>query len=428
MAAPKNKPPFFFRDVFYRSLAEACEKLSVEPTYVYNLKRRKKLSDADALEYCLQYRENHPTIKGQEKKGRKRAVEINGRQYESYGEALAAYGIPRISVTSCMQRENRDFQAAMMKMIMKKYDLHLHDLKFEHSSIVSLSDPEKGLSNPQKKFYHDIKPYFEEAEIITSNQNPGFKLQYRTPQKVITCYAYFSGKTLGVIVPELMTGQAPSMDLFNKINAYNQISGACSIGYHSGCVSASTVFDFATYYHRLFPKALFAFLDKCSGFLSGQTLLEDCLYPQSLIPLQSPQEELTEDQFKSYVALKSEVQTVQCYHFGEQVYFSYPLLLADNEPVDCYSAYGIHSHKMIVPDLIQTVASRELLEMILQFNYYFAGCKLWHDGERLSASWETEGESKGFFKKSCHFPLRRFLNSCWFFSQRLYAPTKQKEA
>lgn len=428
MAAPKNKPPFFFRGVFYRSLAEACEKLNVEPTYVYNLKRRKNLSDADALEYCLQHREEHSTIKGQKRKGRKKACEINGRQYESYGEALSAYGIPRISVTSCMQRENKDFQTAMMKMIMKKYDLHLHDLKFDRSSIVSIIDPEKDLSNPQKKFYHDIKPYFEEAEIITSNQNPGFKLQYRTPQKVITCYIYFSGKTLGVLVPELMTGQTPSMNLFSKLNSYNQHSGACSFGYQMGTVRASAVFDYSNYYHELFQKTLLPFFKKCSDFLQGKGSPAKQIYPQDLVLVQSPQEELTEDQLKSYDALKAEVQTVQCYHSGCQVLFAYPLLLDNRAPVDCYSIYGLRSHKMVIPDLIQTVASQELLEMILQFNYYFAGCKLWHDGERISASWETEGESKGFFPKSCHVPLRRFLNSCWFFSQRLYAPPRQKEA
>lgn len=414
MSETKENAAFYFRGVFYRSLSEACETMGVEPTYVYNIKQKEHITGEEALEHLLQYRSAN---RGKAKpiNGRRIKISINGRQYDSYADALAAYKIPRITVTSYMQRSHKDFRTALMTMIMRKYELHIHDLEFDLHNLAPVTDW-NNIKLRTQKFYQKICDSFEEIEALQSNSKLVLKIIY----KKITCYVYFFAWTsIGIIVPELMTKQPPSKELFLRINTFNKNTESISFGYQNGVVNASTIFDLKAF-SNLFLTALFDFLNTCSDFLDGKDAPQKKDFSQQDFSIvQNPQEKLSSEQLRAYNAMKDAVQTVQCSQHGEQLLFSYPLLLENRDPAECFSIYDPHFHRMFVPEILKASYSEELMQLILQFNYQFSGCKIWYDQERLSASWKLVWKARGGFEKILTTPLHRFLNSIWFFSQRL---------
>ena len=96
--------------ISYKSIYEAATALGINPSQVYETRKRSKVSPAEAIRLVLER-------SGREKKPSHRAMPcvVAGVEYPSREAAIMAYHLPRITVYSRMERENISFEEALVR-------------------------------------------------------------------------------------------------------------------------------------------------------------------------------------------------------------------------------------------------------------------------------------------------------------------------
>lgn len=102
---------FEYNGIHYNSLYEAANTLGFPPAQLYELRKRHNLSPAAAIELAIKNREQ----KGVRPARHVRRCIIDGVEYESREAAIKAYGIPRITIYSRMEREGISFEEALSR-------------------------------------------------------------------------------------------------------------------------------------------------------------------------------------------------------------------------------------------------------------------------------------------------------------------------
>ena len=94
----------------YKSIYEAATALGINPSQVYEVRKRSKVSPSEAIRLVLER-------SGKERKPGYRAIPcvVAGVEYASREAAIMAYHVPRITVYSRMERENISFEEALIR-------------------------------------------------------------------------------------------------------------------------------------------------------------------------------------------------------------------------------------------------------------------------------------------------------------------------
>jgi len=100
-----------YNGVQYTSLYAAAEALGLAPSRLYDLRKKKNLSPAEAIEYAL----THLAKAGKGDSPNANPCVVEGVTYPSREAAMQAYRIPRITVYSRMEREGISFEEALIR-------------------------------------------------------------------------------------------------------------------------------------------------------------------------------------------------------------------------------------------------------------------------------------------------------------------------
>lgn len=411
MRTSERKPLIAFQGKLYTSLSQAAEDIGLAPTAAYRIKKEHEFTNEEVLQY---YVEQQNKSGGQRRKshGRNKSVVIDGVEYASYTEALRAYHIPRVTVTSKMRRKNIDFETALMEIISPK-EKNVSLLDFDSSFVEPISIETASLTKPQTAFLHSVEKYFQNVQVITYKGLSGIQFDVPLNSKVsVFCYTLFSETVIWLFIPDIPTSD---QNVLTRINLFNRERDNCCFGYRDGKISASWALDVGYAYPKFLLRPLSLFLDECSHFCSDEEdpEIKVKIISANLIPGEEINSLLSPDQEKTYKALKDTVQTVSILKEGDVLVFSFPFFFKEDSPTDCFLYYQIRSHKLVIPKLISGVnESQELYERILAFNQHFVGCKIWFKNDHIGASWNVEGATKGFFGNVGPAVLNRFLEGC----------------
>jgi len=109
-AAGGNSIEVEYDGIPYKSIYEAATALGINPSQVYETRKRNKVSPTEAIRLVLER-------KGKGRKPSHRAIPcvVAGVEYESREAAIMAYHLPRITVYSRMERENISFEEALIR-------------------------------------------------------------------------------------------------------------------------------------------------------------------------------------------------------------------------------------------------------------------------------------------------------------------------
>lgn len=411
-----KKPLIAFQGKFYTSLAQAAEDIGLAPSAAYRLKKKRGFSDEEVLCYYAERRGGEESVKRDS--GRKKAVTINGILYASYTEALHAYQIPRVTVTSRMRRKKVDFETALTSLLAQKDTTLDTRIYFDPAQVSPLD--EQQLSILQKNFYQDLRNAFCDIHVIAQGIYSGFQISIPLMgSHIIDCFILFSGKDIQFIVPTLPCQIQDREPLIRFIHTFNRCVKNCRVGYEHGSVMASWVIDRPALYHKFMIRMLAEFLNGCGQFALGRVTPIHITIPDARDTL--PPIALDQEQRKTYETLKEELQEVSILKTGDSIAFSSPVSFDHRQPIPCYILYQIRSHTMIIPSLIPyTKMDPDIEELALAFNRQYMGCKLWADEFGISASWNVDGATKGFFEHTGQDSIRRFLASVKAFLERIF--------
>lgn len=421
MNAAERKPLIAFQGKFYTSLSQAAEDIGLAPTAAYRLKKKYNFTDEEVLQYYIEQKNSHAG-KSARGCGRKKAVVIDGVTYSSYTDALRAYQIPRVTVTSRMQRKGVDFETALMELITPKENDIDFKFFFDPSLVKPLAPDSIHPTVIQNAFYQDLKHTFDDVYTIKHNNRFGFQFEFPlTETEKADCIILFTSKTLSFIAPQLKCCIQDLDELTAFINQFNQKTANCRIGYEDGSTTASWIIDLPGFYQKFLIKALAEFLNGCRQFSSGNKL---AFLASETIPSTVVLEDhaaLDSEQEKTYLTLKEELRPVNILKDRDSLVFSSPIFFGGSAPTECFVLYKIRSHIIIVPELISNVKETPALyDFVLSFNHQYTGCKIWIDGSHIGASWNVDGATKGFFANVGQKVLRRFIASSRKFVELYY--------
>ena len=100
-----------YQGVQYSSLYEAANALGFPPAQLYELRKRNNLPPSAAIELAMEKR----AAKGKRESSRAQKCIIDGIEYKSQDDAIRAFGLPRITVYSRMERDGISFEEAVLK-------------------------------------------------------------------------------------------------------------------------------------------------------------------------------------------------------------------------------------------------------------------------------------------------------------------------
>ncbi len=105
-----NRITVEYEGVPYKSIYDAAVALGINPSQVYETRKRRKVSASEAIRIVME-RTGSPKRVGY----RAMPCTVNGVEYASREEAILAYHLPRVTVYSRMEREGISFEEALVR-------------------------------------------------------------------------------------------------------------------------------------------------------------------------------------------------------------------------------------------------------------------------------------------------------------------------